>query len=740
MKKTVIKCLSVGLCAAMLVGAAGVTAYAFTNDNKKEEKPAAVTASTGSTIQGQEISKDETVYVLAHADGTVQKIIVSDWIKNSLESASIEDKSELTDVENVKGSETYTMNGDNMRVWDAEGNDICYQGNIEKELPVELSVTYTLDGKTVSPEELAGKSGHVVIRFDYRNNQYKMVNIDGKSEKIYVPFAMLTGMLLDSDNFTNVDVSNGKLINDGDRTAVIGIAFPGMQENLGLDSSKLELPDYVEISADVTDFEMTTTMTVATNEVFNELDPDKLDSLGSLTDSIGELTSAMNQLMDGSSQLYDGLCELLEKSGTLIDGIDALADGAKELKSGAGSLDTGAARISEGAKSLSDGLNKLAANNSALNGGARQVFESLLETANKQIAEAGLTIPTLTISNYADVLNAAIESLDENAVYQEALSQVTAAVEAKRPEIEAAVTEAVREQVTQQVTAAVRESVAEQVTAAVRDNVAQQVIPAATNGQLTKESYDAAVAAGAIDEETRTAIEAAIDEQMASETVQKTISDTVDAKMKSEDVQQLISAKVSEQMETETVKNTISENTELQVQKAISETMASDEVQGKLSAASEGAASLISLKASLDSYNSFYLGLISYTDGVAQAADGAGTLKSGADDLKDGAARLSSGAGELYSGILKVKNGAPALVDGITQLRDGSLKLSDGLKEFNEKGVQKLVDAVDGDLAGLTARLRATIDVSKEYKSFSGISDDMDGQVKFIYRTESVGK
>ena len=210
--------------------------------------------------------------------------------------------------------------------------------------------------------------------------------------------------------------------------------------------------------------------------------------------------------------------------------------------------------------------------------------------------------------------------------------------------------------------------------------------------------------------------------------------------MKSEDVQQLISAKVSEQMETETVKNTIAENTELQVQKAISEAMASDEVQSKLTAASEGAASLISLKASLDSYNSFYLGLISYTDGVAQAADGAGTLKSGAAELKDGTAKLYSGAGELYSGILKIKDGAPALVDGITQLRDGSLKLSDGLKEFNEKGVQKLVDAVDGDLAGLTARLRATIDVSKEYKSFSGISDDMDGQVKFIYRTESIGK
>ena len=106
--------------------------------------------------------------------------------------------------------------------------------------------------------------------------------------------------------------------------------------------------------------------------------------------------------------------------------------------------------------------------------------------------------------------------------------------------------------------------------------------------------------------------------------------------------------------------------------------------------------------------------------------------------MKSGAASLSDGAAELYNGVLTMKNGAPALVDGITALRDGSLKLSDGLREFNDKGVQKLVDAVNGDLAGLVTRMRATVDVSKDYKSFTGISDDMNGEVKFIYRTDSV--
>ncbi len=162
-------------------------------------------------------------------------LFLQDWIKNSVGSNSFSDKSELTNVENVKGDETYTMNSDHMRVWDAQGNDIYYQGNIEKELPVNLSVSYKLDGKNISSSELVGKSGKVTIRFDYTNNQYETVEIDGKQEKINVPFAMLTGMILDNDVFSNVEVSNGKLLNDGDHTVIAGIAFPGLQSNLNLD-------------------------------------------------------------------------------------------------------------------------------------------------------------------------------------------------------------------------------------------------------------------------------------------------------------------------------------------------------------------------------------------------------------------------------------------------------------------------------------------------------------------------
>lgn len=732
MKNRAMKITALALCVVLLFGTAGATVRALaagsTND-KTDEK-----TTNASAVPDAEIYKDETVYVLTGADGTVQKIIVSDWIKNAIGADSVEDQSGLSDIEAVKGEGSYTLGGDNTYVWDAQGNDIYYQGNIEKELPVELAVTYWLDGKTVSPEELAGKSGKVTIRFDYTNQQYEYVEIDGKQEKIYVPFAMLTGILLDNDKFTNVEVSNGKLINDGDRTAIVGIAFPGLQENLAVDSEKLEIPDYVEITADATDFALGMTVTLATNELFQESGAGDLDSIGDLRESLGELTDAMNQLMDGSSQLYDGLCTLLDKSGELVEGIDQLAAGAKTLKDGVGELDAGASQIADGAAQLYSGLNTLASNNDTLNGGARQVFETLLSTANTQLSAAGLSVPAMTISNYADVLNGVIASLDETAVYEQALATVTAAVEEQRAYIAEQVTAAIQAEVTQQVTAAVQEQVQAQVTETVRETVEAQVILAATG--MDKESYEAAVAAGAVEEDTQAAIEEAIEAQMRSEAVLQAIEENTAAQMASETVQAAIAANVEAQMQSSSIQDMIAANTELQVQKAISDNMASDAVQSQLAAASEGAKSVISLKASLDSYNSFYIGLQSYTAGVAQAASGAGDLKAGADSLKEGSGKLYDGASELYNGILTLKNGAPALVDGITQLRDGAMQLSDGLEEFNEKGIQKLVEAVDGDLDDLVERIRATIDISKGYQSFS--DSNMDGQVKFLYRTESI--
>lgn len=727
MNKKVTKIIAICLCAALCLGGAGV---AFAQTGSKQESAQPTAAQKAADLQ-QKISKDETVYVLAGADGSVQKIIVSDWLKNELGSASLTDKSGLSNIENVKGDESYSINGDNMTVWDAQGNDIYYQGDIQKELPVGLTVRYTLNGKTVSPEQLKGQSGKVTIRFDYENRQYETVQINGQNQRIYVPFAMLTGMILDNDTFRNFTVTNGKLVNDGDRTVVVGLAFPGLQENLNLSRDQLSIPSSVEITADVTDFSLGMTVTLACNDLFSQLgdvDLGSLDAAGSLN----KLTDAMDQLLNGSSALYDGLTTLLDKSGELAAGVEELAQGAAAIKAGADSLDEGAAELKAGLADLSEGLNKLSANSAALNGGAEQVFNSLLETATAQIRAKGLTVPDLTIENYAEELNKLIKSLDETTVYENALTQVTAAVEKQRPLITQKVTAAVRQEVEAKVTAAVKT----EATTAAQAQVAENVIRTAT--RMTKKDYDAAVAAGQIPQATQDAVNAAIQAQLGDPDVQKQINAAVEAQMASETVKNTIKAQTDAQMRTEKVQTTISQNVELQVKKAIAENMASDEVQKQLQAASKGSKTLIALKASLDDYNAFYLGLLDYTAGVDEAAEGSNELYAGAGDLKDGTAELRAGAAKLYAGVLQLKDGTPALVSGVTQLKDGAMQLSEGLQQLNKEGIQKLTKLLQDDLGDLTARVQATIDVSRDYRSFSGISDDASGQVKFIYRTDEI--
>lgn len=767
MKGKLSKIISFCLCMAILAGGA---IYAFASNDDKAAEQLIKNEQKDASEKQQEIDvqknyyKDETVYVLAKADGTVEKIIVSDWIKNSLSNEKINDLSELQNIENVKGDEEYTLGGDNSLVWDAQGKDIYYRGTIEKELPVSLSVSYKLDGRDVSPYELAGKNGKVTIRFDYDNKQYETVKINGKDEKIYVPYLMLTGMVLDNERFSNIEVSNGKIINDGDRTVVIGFALPGLAESLDIDSDKIEIPSYVELTADVNDFSLGMTITMATNTLFSNIDTEKINSISDLKDEVTELEDAMTKLTDGSSELYNGLSTLLDKSSELVDGIKQLADGAAKLKDGAYSLDDGAKQLSDGAASLAEGLKTLSANNDKLTGGAKQVFETFLATAESQLKAAGLSVPELTIDNYAEVLNGIIDSLDETNLYNQALEQVTAAVEAKRDYIKSQVTEAVRaeveenvkavvsEQVKAQVTQAVRGEIEPKVTAAIRENVRAQVINAASG--MSMEDYDNAVKAGLVEKATQDAIEKAVEEKMVSDEIKAMISSKTDEQLQSEEITALISQKVDEQMQTEQVKKIISDNTdlkmaesdilalidqntELQIQKAISENMAGEEVQAKLAAASEGAKSVISLKASLDDYNTFYLGLITYTSAVAQAAGGASDLSGGAAKLKDGTASLYDGVCSLYDGILTMKDGTPALVDGITKLKDGAMQLSDGLTRFNDEGISKLLDVAD-DAEALIERFKAVVNVSKNYKAFAGISDDADGSVKFIYRTDEI--
>lgn len=629
-KKDLIKVIAVA--AAGVIAGTGVTAAAFGTANKTEdtENTSAASSQAAETTEQKKPSKDETVYVLANADGSVKKIIVSDWIKNN-GGKTVSDKTELSDIKNVKGNESYVMDTDNMREWNADGKDIYYQGTISKALPVDLKVSYELDGKPVSAESLAGKSGKVTIRFDYTNNQYKNVSIDGKNTKIYVPFVMLTGLLLDNDIFTNVEISNGKIINDGDRIIAVGFALPGMKENLNLSRDKVDIPDFVEITADVKNFALGNTLTVAANSIISDLDVSKLDSADDLQVSLTELSSAMSKLLDGSSELYGGLSELLLKSNELVAGVDKLANGASAL--------------SDGTAALSAGLSELVSNNDTLNAGAKQVFDTLLSTVSQKLKDNGITVDTLTVENYKTVLGGLLENPTDSQKAQ-LINIADTALNAKLSAIG----------VPQNYYGAVKVLLATKLSSGETQENAMAEI--AVMLQNTGDPQNAASIGAAA------------------------------ATAESENGKQIINAlclNLSKQTLEPTVKEAVTQ---------------------------------------LDSYNEFYKGVLAYTAGAKQAYDGSTELKNGAKELADGANTLKSGASQF--------------VGGVQQLTDGSKRLADGLKEFNENGISKLTSLAGDDLGGLVTRIKATVEVSRDYKSFAGIADGTDGDVKFIYRTDEI--
>lgn len=722
MKNNKNKLVAIILCALLTIGG-GVGAYAAGNATNSESKTEASTAETENeevkekftlfnTEEQTDVSKDETVYVFADSEGGVNKIIVSDWLKNSAGVSEISDTSSLNGIEVTKGEQTFSKNGDKC-VWNAAGSDIYYEGTSASELPLDVTVSYFLDGKSVKAGDIVGKSGEVRIRFDYRTKLSERKNIGGEEKTLYVPFTVMTGTILDNDVFTDVNVVNGKLVNDGDRTTVVGVAFPGLREDLGVSEDKLDIPEYFEITAKVKDFAMPNTVTVATNEVFSKINTDKLGSLDEMTGSIDELKDGMNKLLDGSSALKDGLNTLAEKSGELTEGIDALYDGAASLADGTSALCDGVSELSSGTKQLLDGMNELSSNSEALRKGASEVFDSLLAAASTQIKAAGIDILELTQDNYTTVLDGVLASVDTAAVTakaeETAREKVTEAVEAERETVEAAVRDGVKTEVGEKVTAAVRSEVEAQVLASLG---------------MTSDAYRAAKSSGKLPAEQIGSIEAAIDAQMSTDNV-KALADK----------------KINETMESDDIKALIVTTTEAKISEIIEEKLASDEVRAQvesaLKTAAEGVKSIESLKQQLESYKTFYDGLCSYTYGADNAANGVETLNAGAVTLADGAKQLDDGAGKLKSGTETLKESVPALVDGVEQLKNGSEELYDGLCEFNERGIEKLVDAFDGDIASLGERLKEIRELSADCDTYSGKPDGMNGTLKFIYRTEA---
>lgn len=412
MKNKLSKRVMAGSMAAVLA-AVGAGTYGFEQKSmsevKAEEEDTETLKEAAETVLGDtttesngETYKDESVYVNADASGKVQKTTVTEWLKNT-EKGSVDDETVLEDVENVKGNEKYKEGSDDSIVWESKGKDIYYQGTIDEELPVNMSITYKLDGKEISPKDLAGKSGKLEMTINYENKSKQNVDVDGQQTEMYTPFTLATAMMLPTDEYTNVTIDNGKIVSDGDKNIVVGVAFPGLSEDLGLDSSNLDvdIPSSVTITADVTDVSVGATYTMASANLLDSIGLDDVDSFDDLDDSINKLEDATNQLVDGSKELAEGTNTLNGKSGELISGVDKLADGVTAytdgvagVADGANAINSNMALVKNGVSAAVEGTGKLAAGVSGVQSGLNTVASGI-NTAIDNLNKSGENIKGL---------------------------------------------------------------------------------------------------------------------------------------------------------------------------------------------------------------------------------------------------------------------------------------------------------------------------------------------------------
>lgn len=368
--------LAVGM--SVMVGAMPV--YAASSDKKDNDN---------------KLYKEETVYVNADAAGNTDEITVSNWLKNSGDvSGKLTDKSTLNDIKNVKGDEKYTADGDKI-TWNTDGKDIYYQGTTDKELPVSVKLTYYLDGKEIQPNKLKGKSGHLKIKVNYENKSKKNVEVNGKTENMYTAFVMMTGMILPNDNFTNVTIDNGKVISDGNRSIVVGFGMPGLKESLNLDDIKdaddLTIPESLEVEADVTDFEMSSTFTVGLSDLTKDLDLDNIADMDSLQNALDELDDAALELVSGSNTLSDGTKTLADGVDSYTEGADTLNDAIQKYLSKDGELSGSVTEYVNGVNKVVKGVNDYAKGTTTLANGVTSYVGG-----EKKLAKGAKQLTTLS--------------------------------------------------------------------------------------------------------------------------------------------------------------------------------------------------------------------------------------------------------------------------------------------------------------------------------------------------------
>lgn len=776
-KKYICVALSAAMMATLMTGCGDTS-----NDSASLDKAEATTESASDTLQDAltaEISadnsdnadKEETVYVLADADGTANDVTVSTWLKNADGSEGLNDKTNLTEIENVKGYEGYKDNGDGTITWAANGSDIYYQGKSNEKLPVDVKITYKLDGEEIEPSELAGKSGKVTIRFDYTNNTKQTVKAGSKNRDVISPFVMLSGMILPVDKFSNVQVENGKVISEGSNQIVVGYAVPGFKQCLqnGIDDSKIQtaidnidVPDYVEVSADVTDFELAMTMTVAASDL---LGSDAEDAIGEVKDkadlnelssSADKLASSADQLEEGSGKITNGLETLKDGTYSLKTGASTLADGANSLENYTGQLAAGTSQISAAMDSLDSGITSIKNGSAALNDGA------------KTLASGAKTLDTSigTLQTGADTLNSGVKELqagfagDSNSVgLSKGASSLASGVKTAydgsqalakgasdvKTGVDTLITmmKGMPTQVVTQAEANVYSQLSGNITSeAGIDAAMSQIEQALPMGQ---EAYDARVqqegAYAQLIEQYNGLAQAkgalnAIDQIGESLTATLTGEKTAAQIKALQDGAATLDTKMGELSAGLKSANDGAATLSAGVDKAYTGVKALASGTGDLAAGAKalknGSKSLSDGAASLSTnMNTLYQGSLTLSDGSGQLKTAAGTLNSSAGQIAAGAKTLSAGAAQLNTGSKTLDSGAEKLVTG-------SKTLSDGMKQFNEDGIKKITKLFAGNYQDDIDYIEALFSDDAKYTSFDGAIDGTKSTVKFIYETAAI--
>lgn len=791
-----------------------VTAEAdSTTDSSKDADDIADKLMDSVSLKDNDADKDESVYLISDANGNVNKTIVVDHLKNKDKKDTLEDASNLSDIENVKGKEKFTQSGDKL-TWQAGGKDIYYQGTATEEPPVTQKVTYYLDGKEISPEDLAGKSGKVKICFDYTNTTSYTETVNGEKQTVSVPFAAITGLVL-GDGFENIEVTNGKAEVSDSSSVVLGYALPGLKDSLGIKDKDLDgdvnIPEYMEMTADVKNFSMPAAMTFVVN-ASDYVSTDGIDT-SDLDDMINDLKDASTQLQDGSKTLAegtdtlaDGLSTLQSKLGTFASGVGtlqsglktytdgvstlsgglntlgnstgALVSGADKLNSGAGQLASGSATLKDGLKTytngasqLNTGLNQLndstgslATGVTSLNDGAKTLSDGI-NAANKGAAGVSAGVAQLktsidTAKTGADSLTAGAKQVDEGVdKLKQSLSDMPETIKAR---INQSLEPLNKLNVgklfktlgyidTDKITV---DNVSAAADAAV--NNAGDIITALTS---MNDPYPSA---------TYNKILVGLSQGKGAVSVYSVVNKSVTDSASTVKALKDGSAKVSEgassldaglgqladgASELSSGASDLAKGTTKLATGATELQTGTQSLADKLPELTKGITSLVNGSNELVKNNdTLNAGATALNAGASQISAGTQslmnsvpTLTSGIKQLVDGSntlvannAQLNSGASQLADGTNQIVSGVDQLTTGSKTLSEGAHTLADGMVQFNEEGINKILDAYNGDLKPFTDKLQAVIDAGEEYQTYSAIADGQTGSVKFIYKLASI--